>query len=271
MYDRQKHGALGTVYGQDPGVSCLLYPSRTLRYLGYPDQALQQSQEALILARELSHPPTLAWALCAASWSRCYRREGKAGYELAEEAITFATKQELPHWIAMGKNMRGKALVELGRWEAAVAQIKEGSEAYRATGAQSLAVLSQAAQAYGQGGQPEEGLRVLDAVFANVDRPTIQQQGAEIYRIKGVLLLEKADPDTPQAEACFHKALSVARNQQAKSWELRAATRLALLWQSQDKRHDAYDLLAPVYERFTEGFDTADLQEAKALLETLAN
>jgi predicted ATPase len=125
------------------------------------------------------------------------------------------------------------------------------------------------AEAYGAGGCPDEGLHALAEAVAIMDDTEVRFYGAELYRLKGVLLLRQVIPDASQAEACFHQALNVARQQQAKSWELRAATSLARLWQSQDKRQDAYDLLAPVYEWFTEGFDTADLKDAKVVLDEL--
>jgi predicted ATPase len=126
------------------------------------------------------------------------------------------------------------------------------------------------AEASGAGGHPDEGLAALAEARAVMDTTGARVYAAELYRLTGALLLQQAVPDAAQAETCFHQALDVARHQQAKSWELRTATSLARLWQSQDKRQDAYALLAPVYEWFTEGFDTADLQEAKGLLDELA-
>lgn len=126
------------------------------------------------------------------------------------------------------------------------------------------------AEAYGEGGHPEEGLPLLAEAVAVMDDTEARFCEAELYRLKGALLLRQAVPDAHQAEACFYQALDVARNQQAKSYELRTATSLARLWQSQDKRQDAYDLLAPVYGWFTEGFDTADLLDAKTLLDELS-
>ncbi len=169
----------------------------------------------------------------------------------------------------MGKNRRGVALVELGRWDSAVAQLREGIEAYHATGARTRGPLVLLAKAYGQGGRPEEGLHVLAELMVEIDEIEMLQWAAEVYRIKGVLLLQQDMPDASQAETCFRQALDVARQQQAKSLELRAATSLARLWQSQGKRQEARELLAPIYGWFTEGFDTADLQEAKLLLAEL--
>jgi predicted ATPase len=269
LYDRQQHQRLGPLYGQDPGVSCLVYGAWSLWHLGYPDQALNWSQEAIDLAQDVSHPVSLSWALSAASWTHTYRREGRAAYELAEAAIDVATTHDFPHWIAMGKLMRGQALAELGHWDSAVAQIREGTESYHATGARTNSALVPLAKVYGQSGRFEEGLHVLTELLVEADRIGTRQLKAEGYRLKGELLLQQAVPDAAQAESCFHQAISIAQSQQAKSWELRAATSLARLWQSQGKRQEAYDLIAPVYAWFTEGFDTADLREAKALLDEL--
>ena len=125
------------------------------------------------------------------------------------------------------------------------------------------------AETYGKMGQVEAGLHTLAEALAATDEREQRDMEAELHCLKGDLLLQQTAPDASQAETCFHQALDIARNQQAKSLELRAATSLARLWQSQDKRQEAYDLLAPVYGWFTEGFDTADLQEAKALLSEL--
>src|SRR5262249_19090183 len=156
--------------------------------------------------------------------------------------------------------------------EEGMAQMHQGLAAKQATGSvnrlsESLAWL---AEAYGGIGQAEEGLRLLAEALTWVDTTGERHFEAEGHRVKGELRLRQAVPDAPQAEACFQQALAVARRQQAKSWELRAALSLSRLWQHQGKRAEARELLAPVYGWFTEGFDTADLQEAKALLDTLS-
>ena len=154
-----------------------------------------------------------------------------------------------------------------GQGEAGLAAMRQGLAAELATGATLWQpyFLGLLAEAYGVGRHPEEGLHALGVT----DSTEVRDYKAELSRLKGALLLQQAVPDAAQAETCFHQALDIARQQQAKSFELRAATSLARLWQSQGKRQEAYDLLAPVYGWFTEGFDTADLQEAKALLAEL--
>jgi predicted ATPase len=144
--------------------------------------------------------------------------------------------------------------------------------AYRATGAEigRQYFLTLLAEAYGTLGQPEAGLTVLTEALTHADKTGEGWCEPELYRLKGVLLLQQNSDHQAEAESCFHHALEIARTQQAKSFELRTATSLARLWQRQGKRQEAHDLLAPVYKWFTEGFDTADLQDAKALLNELS-
>jgi predicted ATPase len=190
----------------------------------------------------------------------------------AAAAMTLATKQGFVQYVARGTVLHGWALAMQGQGEAGIAAIRQGLAAELATGDTLYRpyFLGLLAEAYGAGGHPDEGLAALAEALAVLDTTELRYYAAELSRLKGVLLLQQAVPDTAQAAACFHQALDVARQQQAKSFELRAATSLARLWQSQGKRQEAYDVLAPVYGWFTEGFDTADLQEAKALLEALA-
>jgi predicted ATPase len=180
--------------------------------------------------------------------------------------------QEFPHWIAMGTMMRGWALAELGQWETGRVQMRQGIDSYWATGAVLArgCWLAQVAEAYGREDQPEEGLRVLGEALALVNDTGMRHYEAEMHRLKGELLLSQSKDNYTEAKSCFHKALEVACSQQAKSLELRAATSLARLWRSQGKREEARELLEPVYSWFTEGFDTADLIDAKTLLDELA-
>ncbi len=193
-------------------------------------------------------------------------------HEQAEEAMTLTTEQRFALWLAWGTALHGWALVMQRQGEQGIAEMRQGLAASLATGAKVLQpyFLGLLAEAYGEGGHPEEGLPLLAEALTVVDDTELRFYEAELHRLKGVLLLEKVNPDMPQAETCFHQAIAIARSQQAKSWELRAATSLARLWQSQGKRQDACDLLAPVYDWFTEGFDTADLQEAQGLLSELS-
>jgi hypothetical protein len=173
LYDSQQWRSLAHVYGMDSGVSCLSLGAWALWHLGYPDQALKRSQAALALAREGNHLYTLAWALDAASWTHFYRREGQAACMLADEAIALSITQEFPHWIALGRWMRGQALIELGQWEEGTTQLQHGLEAYRATGAvlsTQESGLSELARGYGHRGQVEEGLRMITEALAGLNQ-----------------------------------------------------------------------------------------------------
>jgi predicted ATPase len=245
--------------------------AQVLWYLGYPDQALQRSQEALTLARELSYPESLATALVFAANNHFRRREGQRTYEQAEAARVLSGEQEFAQRWAEATMLRGWALVAQGQGPAGLVQIREGLAVYRATGVETGGLyLIMLAEASGSVGQTEEGLQVVTEALALSTRNGEGQWAAESYRLKGELLLRHASAPYAEAETCFCQALALARRQQVKVLELRAATSLARLWQQHGKQDEARALLAPLYSWFTEGFDTAALQEAKALLEALA-
>jgi predicted ATPase len=252
-------------------VPCLAYAAFTLWMLGYPDQALTRSQEMFTLAQELSHAYSLARALYYAAMLHGLRREWSISQERAEAALTLSTEQGFALWVGNATFQRGLALAMQGQGEAGIVQMRQGLAARGATGQRGSlsAYHARLAEAYGGIGQAEKGLSLVVEALAHVGTTDERYSEAEIYRIKGELLLRQAVPDAVQAEACFCHALAIARRQQAKSWELRAATSLARLWQHQGKRAEAHQLLAEIYAWFTEGFDTADLQEARALLDTL--
>jgi predicted ATPase len=271
LYDLEQHGAFASLYGQDQGVICRSWAALTLWSLGYPDQALRRSREALTLARELAHPFSLAYAMCFAGmlWQLC--RDVQAAQERALAEIVLCTEQGFALYLARGTILQGWAIAEQGQGAAGLAQMHQGLVAYQATGAAVFRpyYLAFIAEAYGKVGQAGEGLGLLDEALAAVHKTGERFYEAELYRLKGELLLVRSAEHHGEAEACFQHALLVARHQQAKSLELRAAMSLSRLWQRQGKRNAAYELLAPVYGWFTEGFDTTDLQEAKALLEAL--
>ncbi len=286
LYDPPQHRSLALLYGQDPGVECLSHAAWVLWHLGYPQQALQRSHEALTLARELSYPSNLAFALGLTSWLHQFRREGHLTRERAEVLIALSSEQGFPQWLAGGTMLRGWALAEQGQMEEGIAQMRQGLAVHLATGGKItqpywLALL---AEVYGKAGQTEEGLTALAEALAAVDKTGECHHEAELYRLKGELSLqsgvrgprsEVTKPQTPtpnpqsEAEACFLKAIEIARRQQAKSLELRAVMSLSRLWQQQGKKKKARQLLAEIYGWFTEGFDTKDLQEAKVLLAAL--
>jgi class 3 adenylate cyclase/predicted ATPase len=258
-------------HGVAPGVRCLVVAANTLWCLGAPAQAVRRSQEALALAQTLDHPQSLAMAHHFVAFLHYHRRTTLAVQAQAEALLPLAIAQDLPLWVGHGTCWRGWALAVQGQEEAGLVQLQQGMAAVLATG-QTLTQplhLVLLAEAAGHAGQVEEGLHLLAEALAACEASGRADVLAEVYRLQGALLLQQDAPDVVQAEACFQQALAIARRQQAKSWELRAATSLARLWQQQGQRAEAQALLASVYGWFTEGFDTVDLQEAKALLDAL--
>lgn len=253
----------------DPSVVAHSYLALERWNLGYPEQALQHSQAAIARAQELSHPWSLSFALFLTAFLHQCRREVPSVYEQTETMITLVTEQGFTFWVAYATVLHGWSLVMQGQGEQGIAEIRQGLEADRATGSNlwQACFLGLLAEAYGVSGQPEEGFMLLAEAMTMMETTEVHFYEAELFRIKGVLLLQRAVPDASQAEICFHRALDIAQQQAAKSWELRAATSLARLWHQQDKPQEARDLLGPVYEWFSEGFDTADLIDAKALLD----
>jgi predicted ATPase len=285
LYDRQQHHALASLYGgYDPGVACLSFEAFSLWTLGYPDRSAKKMGDAFTLTHELSHHPySLAYAQFGATWLSQLRREAQAVLEHAEVVISLSTEQEFPFWAAWATVLQGWALARQGEQKEGLACLHQGLALYRAVGGEvsQSYLLALLAETYGEMGQMEEGLAVLAEALVAVHRIGEHFWEAELYRLKGQLTLQKFQvpsskfqvSSNPQAEAegCFHKAIEIARQQQAKSLELRAVMSLSRLWQSQGKRDEARQMLAEIYGWFTEGFDTADLQEAKALLEELSH
>jgi predicted ATPase len=243
----------------------------TLWLLGYPDQARQWSEAALTQAQGLGHAFTLQQTLCFSALLHLLRREAAVAQERAEVQRALCTEQEFALYLAWGTIEWGAALAAQGAWAEGLAHMREGLAAYRVIGRLPwLLFLSLLAEACGRAGQLEEGLGALHEALDAMQTTEERMYAAEVYRLRGELLLQQSAAQQREAEACFHQALDVARRQQAKSWELRAAMSLSRLWQQQGKRCEARELLAPVYGWFIEGFETVDLQEAKALLDALA-
>jgi class 3 adenylate cyclase/predicted ATPase len=272
LYDPTQHRTSAFLYGEDAGVVCHSYAAWTLWCLGYPAQGQTQMDEALTLAQQSAHSFSLCYVLSAAAWLHQFCREVHAAQEYAAVAISVATEQEFPYWRVMSCILQGWSLAHQGQVNEGIAQILQGLTAWRAISAELsrpyfLALL---AEAYGIQGEPEAGLTALAEALTLAETTGERWYESERYRLKGALLLQQSSDHQAEAERCFQHAIAIAQNQQAKSWELRAATSLARFWQRQGKRQEAHDLLAPVYHWFTEGFDTADLKDAKALLEELA-
>jgi predicted ATPase len=253
-------------------VVCRSHAAFALWYLGYPDQGLARNDEAVTLAQQIIHPYSLCYALSFAAVFHQFRREVRAAQERAEAAIILAQEQEFPSWMAQGAILRGWVLAQQGQAQEGIEQIRQGLTAWRATGAEQARpyILALLAEAYGTIAQPESGLTVLAEALTLAETTGDRSYNPELYRLKGVLLLQQSADNHAEAQACFQQALDVAHSQQAKSLELRAATNLSRLWQQQGKRADARHLLAEVYSWFTEGFDTPDPREAQALFDELA-
>jgi predicted ATPase len=299
LYNPHLHRSLTFLHGgADPGVSCFCETARALWFLGYPEQALQRSQAALALAQGLSDPFSLGFALVFAAGLHQLRREGSAAQQRAEEAIALASEQGLASLLAAGTIRRGWALAEQGQVEAGLTQMQQGLIARQTTGAELAEpyFLALQAEVYGKVGQIKQALALLAEALTAVQTNGERRLEAELYRLKGTLTLQSrqvADksqtsheqvegnsenanpqpliPNPPtEAEACFLKAIEVAQQQQAKSLELRAVVGLSQLWQHQGKQEEARQRLAEIYSWFSEGFDTADLQEAAVLLKELS-
>jgi predicted ATPase len=256
--------------GADAGVRYLLWVAWTLWQLGYPDQALKRGNEGLALAQELSHPFSLAAAEYFVGVLCQSRREARAAQEIAESAIALCAEHGFPLWLAWATSLRGCAMSEQGRNEEGIAQIQEGLAASRATGAElmrprDLCLLAKARMET----STLDGLSTLTEALAAADEHEHRSYEAETHRLKGELLLRQDDSNAAEAQISFQRAIEIARQQSARSFELRATTSLAHSLVNQGRREDARVMLADIYNWFTEGFDTADLIEAKALLEEL--
>ena len=274
IYDPRQRRTHMFLFGNDTGVCCQIMASQALWNLGYPHQALRRAEATLSLAYKLSHPFTLVYALYYTARLNMLRREVAVVQERAEGALRIAAERGFALFQAFGTVLRGWALAEGGELEVGIAVMQQGLVAWRAMGlatvlSESLCLL---AGAYGKAGQAGEGLRLVADALRIVERTGERKFEAELHRLQGELLLSRAEAKL-EAERCFERALEVARRQRAKSWELRAATSLSRLWHAQGsagKREQARELLGETYGWFNEGFDTADLIEAKALLDALA-
>jgi len=263
--------SLALRYGIAPGVACLGMTAHTLWCLGYPAQAVRRSQEALAQAQALVHAHSLAVAQHWTAWLHQRLRDIPVVQGQADALLSLAMTQGFPLWVGSGIFWQGWTLAVPGQGEAGLAQMRQGIAAVWATRAAlwrpfGLVLL---AEATGHVGEVKEGLRLLAEALEALETNAQGDMRAEAHRLQGELLLRQPTPDVSQAEACFQQVLDVARRQQAKSWELRTALSLSRLWQQQGKRAEAYELLAPIYGWFTEGFDTADLRDARTLLAAL--
>jgi predicted ATPase len=282
LYDVAQHRPLMFQYGLDPGPTGIIFGALDLWLLGYVDQARRWSDQAVMLAREAAHAHTLAHTLVTSARLYLFCQEPAVAQERAEEAIAICIKQGLA-WVGWATITRGWALAMQGQGEVGITQIRQGLATLRAEETELLRThqLTQLAEAYQTVGRPGAGLAALEEALALVEKNEEHFWEAEIYRHKGELLLEvegagrsrgavEGMQGAESPEGCFLKAIEIARRQEGKSLELRAGVSLARLWRQQGKKDQARRLLADIYGWFTEGFDTIDLQQAKALLQELS-
>jgi predicted ATPase len=273
LYDPAEHRPLATRFGQDIGVAILCIRSWALWFLGYPDAALRDTEHAVNDAREIGQAATLTYALYHASGPHIWRGNYAAANALVDELIALADEKGILYWKALGMLQQAWLLALTGRASDAIEMLVSGMTARRLTGATAggPSYLSYLAEVYADLDQFNDAWRCIDEAITSVETTKERWWEAEIHRVAGKLTLMSPEPDAAKAEAYFERALTIAREQKAKSWELRAAMSMARLWRDQGRRNEARDLLAPVYGWFTEGFDTLDLKEAKNLLDELSS
>jgi class 3 adenylate cyclase/predicted ATPase len=263
------HRAHLLLYTERAGVVCRLYSAWVLWFLGFPDRALERVDSGFALGQRLAHANSLAFAQNFAAVLHSFRREFDAALSRAEATIDLASKHTLPQWLAEAIICRGFALVGLGQQIEGIAQLRNGLAAWNGTGCRLFDTqwLGFMAEAHVRSGQLDDALTALDRAAESAAATGECHYQAELYRLRGIVLAKTGED--AKAATWLQRAIDTARGQQAKSLELRAATSLARLWAHQGKRVQAHDLLAPVYGWFTEGFDTQDLKDARALLDEL--
>jgi predicted ATPase len=271
LYNPVEHASLTTRFGQDARVSILSYRALALVLLGYPDAALTDADRAVEYARDIGQAATLMFALNHASLVNSQCRNYEAAIAHADELLTLADEKSSLFWKSVAMLRRGVGFALKGSAAEAVESITSGFAAFRTTGSTLFLPLDMSclATAYAGLGQLGEAWRCIDEALGAIATTKERWFEAEANRIAGEISLKSPEPDVAKAKTYFERALAIARKQQAKSWELRAAMSMAQLWRDQGKPQQARELLAPIYGWFTEGFDTLDLKEAKTLLDEL--
>jgi predicted ATPase len=272
LYDPAQHRSLAMRFGQDARVSILGHRSLALWALGYPQAALADSEHEVKDAREIGQAATLMFALHHSALTHILCGNYAAADAEANEVVALADEKGAMLWKAGGMAFQGCALALTGKASNAVPMITSGITAWRSTGATVWVPLYLAflTRAHADIGQFDDAWRCIGEAMSAVEKTKESWYAAKLNRTAGEIVRSSQEPDATKAETYFERALAVARQQQAKSWELRASMSLARLWRDQGKVQQARELLAPVYGWFTEGFETRDLKEAKALLEELA-
>jgi predicted ATPase len=271
-YDPIEHAGLGRLYSADPYVMCAFFLAHSLLRLGYPEQARPWSEAGLARAREVADVVTLAHALHHTCLFEHRGRQPLAVRAAAEELIACATEHGLPFWLALGRLFDGAARADLGQTAEGMAELRAGIRAYRATEGRLYLPFALALRAdlCRLAGDVDDGLHAITEAKELVAKTGVRGFEAYLHRLEGTLLLARHPPDPQMAEACLRRAIEVADQQGARLAQLRAGVAMAGLWQAQGKRAEAHDLLAPIYGWFTEGFDTADLKDARVLLDELS-
>jgi predicted ATPase len=271
LYDQERHRSLAFLYGgHDPGVCCHMHSALALWMLGYPRAALDRGRRGVTLAKDLAHPMTIANALPFLGAVQQLRGEVEEVQELADSTMELSAKHGLPQWLAIGRMLSEWVRAERGH---GVAQLQSVVDDYQSKGKFDFwksYFLTLLAAALLKHGAIEDGLRTVRDALNGADQTGAQIYNAEFHRLRGELLLARDPADASQAEASFNRALVIARSQNAKSWELRAALSLGRLWQRQGKRDEVAQLLNGIHNWFTEGFDTADLRDARTFLDELS-
>ena len=271
LYAPSEHRPLATRFGQDVRVAVLSFRSWAFWFLGYPDAALADADQALRDAREIGHAATLMFALAITPQAHFLSANYVTAIAANDELLALADEQNARYWKAVGMVLQGNLFAVTDKASDAIQKITSGLTAFRSTGA-TLYVpswFSFLARAYADGGKLDDARSCIGEATTAIETTKQRWCEAEVNRVAGEIALLSPEPDVAKAEAYFERALAVARKQQAKSWELRAAMSMARLWRDRGKRQQAHDLLAPVYGWFTEGFDTLDLKQAKTLLREL--
>ena len=273
LYDPVERGQAGTMFTLDYRVASLALRSQVLWSLGFPEAARADAERALRDAREVGHAVTLMNALYTVAVTHLNRGDYATAKAVLAELVSLADEKGAANWKAGGVLLRSFVSAETKEVADHVHAIASAWDAYLSTGATLSAPMQRSclAIAYADIGQFDDARKCMGEAIAVAENTKERLYEPDLHRIAGEIELLSPDQDMTRAEGYFQRALEIARAQQAKSWELRAATSLARLWRDQGKRREAHDLLAPVYSWFTEGFDTPDLKEAKALLDELAS
>jgi predicted ATPase len=272
LYDPAEHRSLAMHFGQDARVSALAYRSLALCILGYPKAALAETERALSDAREIGQAATLMFALALTGLTHICCSNYAAANALVDDIVVLANEKGASLWQAGGMALRGCILTLTGKSSDAVELITSGITAWRLTGATVWLpfYLSHLARAHAELGQFDDAWRCIGEATTAVESTKERWYEADVIRMSGEIALMSPQQDAAKAQTYFERALAIALAQHAKAWELRAGISMARLWRDQGKRDEARDLLAPIYGWFTEGFDTIDLKQAKALLDELA-